>query len=80
MTTAVVGMLVVTGFTWTPQDFSIAPESARRRACARADDGHAHGGDGRLELIPDWLMALWPHVGRGVFPIPLTRVGAFCWR
>ena len=46
MTTAVVGMLVMTGFTGTPQEFSIAPEKAR--ALARADDGHAHGGDGHL--------------------------------
>ena len=40
------------GFTWTPRTCSIAPDSARRRACARADDGHAHGGDGRLAIHP----------------------------
>ena len=47
--------------------------SCRRRPCPRR--GWPPRINPRLAL-----MALWPHVGRGVFPIPLKRVGAFCWR
>ena len=49
------------------------------RSCRRRPSPTAGMAASNESQIGSWG-PLWPHVGRGVFPIPLKRVGAFCWR